>query len=99
MTFYVIADSACGGCSAIAAQLGQVLSVPVAVRSCRDPHLAEEFPVLAGEPACARPLAVYGGRLLGGAALMWYGARLLTPGRRLAGLRLAVEVFRLRLSR
>lgn len=99
MTFYVIADSACGGCSAIAAQLGQVLSVPVAVRSCRDPHLVEEFPVLAGQPACARPLAVYGGRLLGGPALFWYGARLLAPGRRLAGLRLAAKVCLSRLRR
>ena len=42
----VVHDSACGQCSWIAGRLGGVLAVPVSVRSCRDPHLAVEFPVL-----------------------------------------------------
>lgn len=92
----VVADSACGGCSAIAAALGGVLAVTVVVRSCRDPHLAEEFPVLAGRRPCARPLALYEDRALTGFRLLWRAGRLVAPGRRAAALRLALRVVRLR---
>ena len=32
-------DAACGACARIAADLPEVLRVPVRLRSCRDPHL------------------------------------------------------------
>ncbi|MEV0612842.1 hypothetical protein AB0I81_05890 [Nonomuraea sp. NPDC050404] len=98
----MIADSSCGGCSAIAAELAGILAVPVLVRSCRDPHLPVEFPVVRGERPCARPLAVEedekgSARLLGGVPLWWRGARLVAPGRRAAALRLAWTLAGLRL--
>lgn len=98
----MIADSSCGGCSAIASGLAGVLSVPVVIRSCRDPHLPVEFPVVRGQRPCARPLAVEetetgSPRLLGGVALLWRGARLVAPGRRAAAARLAWTLARLRL--
>jgi hypothetical protein len=102
--FVVIHDGSCGGCSSIAARLRDLLAVPVVVRSCRDPHLAAEFPVLSGVPACARPLAVVIGRtgateLLYGPRLLWRGASLLAPGRRAAALPLAARILWLRLVR
>ncbi|MGW4475342.1 hypothetical protein ACWENQ_37225 [Nonomuraea sp. NPDC004354] len=97
----VVHDSGCGGCSAIASALSGVLAPPVLVRSCRDPHLVREFPVLRGEVPCARPLAValtQDGRaeLLSGLRLMWRGALLVAPGRRRAAFRLAVTILRTR---
>lgn len=100
----VVYDGACGGCSAIAARLSGVLVPDVLARSCRDPHLATEFPVLAaqlGGRPCRRPLMVVlrpGGRteVASGLAMAWRGAGLVAPGRRLAAVRLAVRILRTR---
>jgi hypothetical protein len=96
----VIYDGACGGCSSIAARLSSVLAPPVLARSCRDPYLATEFPVLGGplgERPCRGPLLITvfsDGRteVSGGPAMLWRGARLVAPGRRAAAVRLALWV-------
>lgn len=52
----VVYDVSCPRCSRIARELPEVLTVPVRVRSCRDPELARTHPTL--HPAtvrCARP--------------------------------------------
>lgn len=103
----VIYDGACGACSAIAAALSDVLAPPVLIRSCRDPHLTTEFPVLAGhltDRPCRRPLMVTtssGGSAVvsGGAAMMWRGLRMVAPGRRLAAARLGLRILRRRARR
>jgi hypothetical protein len=102
--FVVVHDGSCGGCSSIAARLRTLLAVPVVARSCRDPHLAVEFPVLSGVAPCVRPLAIVVGRtgateLLYGVRLLWRGAALVAPGRRMAALVLACRILRLRLAR
>ncbi|MFI7230491.1 hypothetical protein ACIBO5_45395 [Nonomuraea angiospora] len=94
LSLVVVYDGACGSCSSIAATLSQVLTVPVIVRSCRDPHLTREFPLLEGIPRCVAPLAVMRGpdgaaTLLRGLRLMWRGAGLIAPGRYTAAVRLA----------
>ncbi|WP_181019979.1 hypothetical protein [Nonomuraea typhae] len=96
--FVVVADSSCGGCSAIGAALADVLTATVVVRSCRDPHLTQEFPALAGRRPCARPLALHEGRVLTGFRLFWRAGTLVSPGRRAAALRLASRVVRLRVA-
>ncbi|WP_431897484.1 hypothetical protein [Nonomuraea sp. bgisy101] len=97
----VIYDSGCGGCSAIASALSGVMAPPVLVRSCRDPNLERQYPSLRGTVPCARPLAIALGpdgeaELLSGLRLMWRGALLVAPGRRLAAVRLAVRIMRTR---
>ncbi|MEV6104303.1 hypothetical protein AB0M28_06240 [Streptomyces sp. NPDC051940] len=96
----VVYDAACGDCSDVAARLDGVLAPPVRARACRDPHLPEEFPVLAdalGGLPCRRPLLVVlrpGGQdeVLSGAAMMWRAARLVAPRRRFAAARLGLRV-------
>ncbi len=93
----VVFDAACGTCSGIASRLPDILAPEVLVRSCRDPRLTVEFPVLAGRlghQPCARPLLVLlraGGRaeVRAGIPMLLAGARLLAPRQRLAALRLA----------
>lgn len=99
-TLVVIYDAACGSCSAIAARLSDVLVPAVLTRSCRDPHLAAEFPVLAGrlgERPCRRPLLIVvrsDGRaeVASGLPMMWRGARMVARGRRLAAIQLALWI-------
>ncbi|MCG5212084.1 hypothetical protein [Streptosporangium sp. KLBMP 9127] len=93
----MVYDSSCGGCSSIAERLAGLLAVPVIVRSCRDPHLAGEFPVLSGATPCAKPLAVAvdgtgATELLYGMRLLWRGAALVAPGRRTAALPFAARI-------
>ncbi|MBG0831093.1 hypothetical protein HS041_25360 [Planomonospora sp. ID67723] len=94
--FVVVHDGSCGGCSAIAARLDGLLAVPVIVRSCRDPRLTTEFPVLYGERPCRRPLAVLQEdgrtRVVGGVRLLLRGALLVAPGRRGRALRLGAWI-------
>lgn len=98
----LVYDGACGGCSAVAARASAVLVPPVTARSCRDPHLAAEFPILAahlGDRPCRRPLLVVSypdgrDRVAKGLAMMWRGALLVAPRRRLAAIGLAVDVLR-----
>jgi hypothetical protein len=92
----VVYDGACGGCSSIAARLSRVLAPPVLVRSCRDPSLPADFPVLGGRP-CRRPMLITvfsDGRMeaSGGPAMLWRGARMVAPGRRADAVRLALRV-------
>lgn len=52
----VVYDMACPSCSQIARELPDLVRVPVVVRSCRDPGLAETSPSLpAAVRACAAP--------------------------------------------
>ena len=52
----VVYDVECPKCSAIARELPDLLRVPVTVRSCRDPRLADGFPTLsAAVRGCASP--------------------------------------------
>ncbi|NKZ02391.1 hypothetical protein [Actinomadura latina] len=96
----VVYDGACGGCSSIAARLSRVLAPPVLVRSCRDPSLPADFPVLGGSlrgRPCRRPtlITVFSdGRMeaSGGPAMLWRGARMVAPGRRADAVRLALRV-------
>ncbi|PZG02518.1 hypothetical protein [Micromonospora deserti] len=96
----VVYDGACGDCSAIAARLSDVLAPEVLTRSCRDPHLATEFPVLAGhlrDRPCRRPLMIVvrsGGRaeVASGWSMLWVAAGLVAPRRWRAALRLALRV-------
>ncbi|GAA0934288.1 hypothetical protein [Nonomuraea longicatena] len=93
----VVYDGACGSCSSIAERLSRVLAPQVIVRSCRDPHLTTEFPLLAGVPRCVAPVAVLRGpdgsaEVLRGFRLMWRGAGLVAPGRYGAATRLAVVI-------
>ena len=96
----VVYDGACGGCSAIAADLSTVLTPRVLTRSCRDPALGAEFPVLAARlrsRPCRRPLLILlgaGGRaeVVVGPAMLWRGAGLVARRRRLAALKLALRV-------
>lgn len=90
----VVYDATCGSCSLIAARLSQVLAARVIVRSCRDPHLATEFPLLRDVPRCVAPVAILRApdgtdELLRGFRLMWRGATLVAPGRYGAATRLA----------
>ena len=60
-TVVLIHDEACGVCSDLAPRLMGVLAASVTLRSCRDPDLGEQLPILrpylvAGP--CRRPLAV-----------------------------------------
>ncbi|MDF5755731.1 hypothetical protein [Spongiactinospora sp. TRM90649] len=103
----LVHDGACGGCSSIAAALAGLLTVPVVTRSCRDPHLAAELPVLrAARPrdACAVPMAVAidgsgGMELLRGVRLPLRTATLVAPGRRAAALRLGLRALWRHLAR
>ena len=52
----VVYDVSCPRCSAIARELPELLRVPVTVRSCREPGLAERYPSLPGPVrSCAAP--------------------------------------------
>lgn len=106
MKFVVVYDSGCGGCSDLAAALAAVLEPVVLVRSCRDPALAAELPVLgehlSGNP-CRRPLTVTvpetgEARVASGLGMVIGAARLVKPGRRLAAGRLAARFLLLRLT-
>lgn len=96
----MVYDGACGGCSSIAARLSRVLAPPVLVRSCRDPSLPADFPVLGGSLGgrpCRRPMLITvfsDGRMeaSGGPAMLWRGARMVAPGRRADAVRLALRV-------
>jgi hypothetical protein len=96
----VVYDGACGSCSEIAARLSGVLVPRVLTRSCRDPHLTVEFPVLAGhlgERRCDRPLMVVlrsdgPAEVASGLAMVWRAASLVAPRRRLAAIQLALRI-------
>jgi hypothetical protein len=52
----VVYDVQCPNCSRIARELPEVLTVPVRVRSCRDPELPRIYPTLRAAVAhCATP--------------------------------------------
>lgn len=52
----VVYDVGCPRCSRIARELPDLLTVPVRVRSCRDPEVPMTYPTLpAGVGHCARP--------------------------------------------
>lgn len=52
----VVYDVSCPRCSRIARELPDVLTVPVRVRSCRDPELTRTYPTLPAAMArCATP--------------------------------------------
>lgn len=101
----VVFDASCGACSAIAARLSEVLVPEVIVRSCRDPRLSVEFPVLArhlGGRPCRRPLLVTVGhdgaaRVLTGPRMLIHAATLVAPRRYRTALRLGLEVCATRL--
>jgi len=57
----LVHDGACGLCSHTARRLAEILAVDLRLRSCRDPHLADEYAVLRPylmTGPCRRPLAV-----------------------------------------
>ncbi|MGH3862493.1 hypothetical protein [Actinokineospora sp.] len=103
----VVYDSACGGCSNIAARLSVVLGLPVLARSCRDPHLAAEFPVLAGvvhDRPCRRPVLVRitatgDARAVTGARMLALAARHVRPSRLLAAMGLCCSLVATTLTR
>ncbi|GAA2449316.1 hypothetical protein GCM10010191_78620 [Actinomadura vinacea] len=84
-----------------------MLAPDVLTRSCRDPRLAAEFPVLAGRPGerpCRRPLLIMvyaggGAEVASGLPMMWRGARMVAPRRRLAAIRLALRIMWRRIRR
>jgi hypothetical protein len=47
----VVHDAGCGACAGVAGALPDLLRVPVRLRSCRDPELADAYP---GLPVAAR---------------------------------------------
>ncbi|HVL86261.1 MAG TPA: hypothetical protein VM367_18495 [Pseudonocardia sp.] len=69
----VVYDVTCPQCSRIARELPDVLTVPVRVRSCRDPHVADAFPSLpAAVRRCAAPAV---GVVRDGSVRWWRGRR------------------------
>src|SRR5262245_59306515 len=106
-TLVAVYDSACGGCSSIAAGLPDVFAPRTITRSCRDPHLAAEYPVLAGhlgDRPCRRPYLVIvdadgAAEVVTGFRMMLRAAAFVAPGRRWAALRLAAAVARGRPAR
>jgi hypothetical protein len=65
----VVHDAACGACARIAADLPEVLRVPVRLRSCRDPHLhAAHRDLPTAVRACRTPAV---GRVDADGAVRW----------------------------
>ena len=98
----LVHDTACGLCSDTARRLAEILTVDVTLRSCRDPHLADEYgalrPYLMAGP-CRRPLAIItydDGRAYGTCGLRMAArlAPLVRPGRWLAAVGLSARVLR-----
>jgi hypothetical protein len=101
--FVVVYDSACGGCSDLATRLSTVLGSRTVIRSCRDPHLPVEFPVLA-RAECRRPFTITVRddgtmRVDSGVGMVLRAARLVKPGRWLAACGVAWSFVVLRLRR
>lgn len=66
----VVADVSCPSCSQIARELPDLLRVPVAVRSCRDPRLAAQHPTLPITVlACRKPAL---GTVRGDGSVRWW---------------------------
>jgi len=85
----LVYDSTCGACTAIARRAGRVFGRPVALRSCRDPNLGDEYPPLRpwlGVAPCRRPLLVVVRpdgpvHVAGGLRLLWRAALLVPVAR------------------
>jgi hypothetical protein len=103
----LVHDSACGLCSHTARRLAGILAVDVRLRSCRDPHLADEYavlrPYLTGG-TCRRPLVLVtydDGRadVAGGLRMAARLAPLVRSGRWPAAAGLSARVLMARLGR
>jgi hypothetical protein len=66
----VVYDVSCPNCSRIARELPDLVRVPVRVRSCRDPQLAQAYPTLRPSVrACATPAV---GAVRGDGSVRWW---------------------------
>lgn len=99
-TVVLVHDEKCGVCSDVALRLAEILAASVTVRSCRDPHLADELPLLRPhlvDGPCRRPLAVITRedgrpRVIGGLLLFARLGPLVKASRWPAAVRLSVRV-------
>jgi len=106
-TLVVIYDSTCGGCSTIASQLSGILAPEVLVRSCKDPNLSNEYPVLrrtGDDRPCRKPTLITIADLgrtdvTNGWRMIWRGLRFVAPGRRWQAVRLGGQIVRTKLRR